>query len=135
MSSHTAFDAIEGHLRSEFTGAPLVFENEPWPQQETPSTFVLVEVFGDFYVQESIGAPGQNLWRETGQILMHVLVPNDTGSREARMVARELVGLFREVSVDGVHFGEMSIGAGEPGEEKSQYYRITASVDFWRDEY
>ena len=134
MSSDTSFTAIEAHLRTGFTAAPLVFENEAWPEPDTPAAFVVVEVFGDFYAQESIGAPGQNLWRETGTILMHVLVPNDTGTLTARTLARQLVGLFREVTVDGVHVGEMSIGAGEPGEEQSSYYRMTASVDFWRDD-
>lgn len=134
MSSAAVYDDIHDHLVANFTAAPLVFENEPWPEQDTPAAFVFIEIFGDFYAQESFGSPGQNLWRETGSINMHVIVPNDTGTRDARMLARQLVALFREVEVSGIRFRDMAIGAGEPGEEKSNYYRMTATVDFERDD-
>lgn len=132
MSSAAVYDAVHDHIVDGFTAAPLAFENEAWPDAATPAPFVYVEIFGDFYRQESIGAPGANLWRETGTILMHVMVPNDTGTREARLLARQLVALFREVEVSGIRFRDMSIGAGEPGEERANFYRMTASVNFER---
>lgn len=135
MSSPDVYDRLEAYLRAEWSATPLVFENEEWPLDEgEPAAFVYVEIFGNFYSQESVGDPGNNLWRETGTMQMHVLVPNATGTRSARTYAKALVALFREVEVDGVRFREMSIGAGEPGMPTGNYFPMTATVDWEFDE-
>ena len=135
MSSPDVFDRLETYLRTEWTDTPLVFENDEWPLDEgEPAAFVYVEIFGGFYGQESVGDPGNNLWRETGTLQMHVLVPNTTGTRAARAHAKALVNLFKEVEVEGVRFRDMSVGAGEPGRATGNYFPMTATVDWEFDE-
>lgn len=133
MASPVIFDAVQAHLAA-FTAAPLVYENDPWPDQDTPSPFVLVEVFGDYYAQESFGAPGANLWRESVTILAHVMVPNDTGSRAARVLARAFADLFREPDLPDYRVIDMSIGAGEAGDEEANYWRMTVRVGLEHDD-
>ncbi|HTV69805.1 MAG TPA: hypothetical protein VMF90_14820 [Rhizobiaceae bacterium] len=135
MASAEVYTAVHDHLEAGFTDAPLVFENEDAPLPDTPAALVKVEMFGDIYQQETIGAPGENLWRETGTILMRVLVPRGSGTIVARTHARKLVDLFREVEVDGIRFGVGSIAAGEPGESDGNYFVMEASVEFARDDY
>jgi len=134
MSSAIAFIALEDYLRAEWTTTPLVFENENFPLEDQPDAFVFVEVFGDYFAQESIGAPGNNLWREAGEIRAHVLVPNGTGSRVARGHAAEMAEFFREVEVQGIRFTQMSIGAGDAGKADGNYYRMTLAIDWERYE-
>lgn len=134
MSGFAAFASLEDYIRSYWQATPVVFENEGFPLSDEPSAFVFVEIFGDFLSQESFGTPGDNLWRETGEIRGHILVPNGTGSRQARQLASEFVGLFQEIEVEGVRFRDMSVGAGDPGEGDGNYWRMTTSVSWERDQ-
>ncbi|CAA2142748.1 hypothetical protein [Hyphomicrobium sp. ghe19] len=134
MSSFEAFDVIEQRLRALWTTTPLVFENEDWPNPDMASPFVFVEVFGDVLEQESIGggdARADNLWREEGQLLMHVLTPSGTGTGRSRQLAKSLADLFRGEDIGGVEFRHASIGASDPGKQDGQYFRMTTAI-FWR---
>jgi hypothetical protein len=137
MSSAEVFDVVSQHLTALWSATPLVFENEDWAKPDTPAPFVLVELFGDFFDQQSIGGGPQvtdNLWREGGVLLMHVMTPNNTGTREARVLAKQLVDLFRGQEIGGVVFRDATVGAGDKGEEDGNYFRMTASVTWQRDE-
>ena len=137
MASAEVYDVIEQRLTDQWSATPVVFENRSWPLADAPAAFVYVEVFGDYFDQESIGGGeglSANLWREGGQLLMHVMVPNDTGTSAARGFAKQLVDLFRGQDIDGVVFRNAAIGAGDPGKEDGNYYRMTASVTWQRDQ-
>jgi len=137
MSSAEVFDVIHNRLTTSWTTTTVVFENEDWPTPDTPAPFVFVEVFGDFFNQESIGGGdglNDNLWREGGQLLMHVMVPNGTGTSQARTYAKSLIDLFRGQEIGSVVFRDGAIGAGEKGEEDGNYFRMTASVSWQRDQ-
>lgn len=136
MASPEAYDGIHDYLVAQWAArTPMVFENEPSPVGDTPAAWVLVEIFGDFYDQASIGAAPvtSNLWREGGQVLMHVLTPNETGSRAGRVYAKQLLDLFRGQEIAGIRFRDASIGAGQRGEQDGNYYRMTATQDWERD--
>ncbi|TPJ60825.1 MULTISPECIES: hypothetical protein [unclassified Mesorhizobium] len=137
MSSPEAFDGIHDYLLAAWAGrTPMVFENEPSPIGDTPEAWVLVEIFGDFFDLASIGAEPvlANRWREGGQVLMHVLTPNETGSRAGRVYAKQLVDLFRGQEIAGIRFRDASIGAGERGTQDGNYYRMTATIDWELDQ-
>ncbi len=137
MSSAEVFDVIEQRLGAEWTTTPKVFENDEFEAPNEPAPFIFVEIFGDFFDQASIGGGegvDANLWRETGQLLMHVMTPNGTGSRDARVAAKALIDLFRGQEIGGVEFRDASIGAGEPGRVFANYYAMTASVSWQRDQ-
>jgi hypothetical protein len=128
MSSPKAFDDIVTRLKMEWTTTPLVFENMPYSLPATPSPFVYAEIFGDDYDVDSVGAPGQNMFKETGVAYLHVMVPNETGSRVARTYANSLLNLFREQQVGSIRTDRMSIGQGEPGRSFKNYWAMTASI-------
>ncbi|MDR7034495.1 hypothetical protein [Mesorhizobium sp. BE184] len=136
MSSPETFDIVVAQLGDNWTLTPVVFENEDYQLPDTPAPFVSVEIYGDFFDQASIGAGERddNLWREGGEIFLHVMTPNGTGSRQARQYAKQLVNLFRGQDIDGVRFLDASIGAGDPGRSFSNYYAMTATIGFERDE-
>ncbi|GAB5506681.1 MAG: hypothetical protein Rhirs2KO_18440 [Rhizobiaceae bacterium] len=135
MASDTAFNGIRAYLEANWSTTPLIFENEEWPS-DNPQHFVLVEVVGNFYDQASIGAEpvSGNLWREGGQVFLSVMTKRGTGSGTARTYAKQLVDLFRGNEEAGVRPRGMSIGAGEPGENDGNYFRMTAVIDWERDD-
>lgn len=135
MSSPAAFTALTDYVKANWTTTPVVLENEDWPLNEgDPAAFVYVEVFGNLYAQASVGDPGHNLWREDGTMQLHVFVPNSTGTLVARQHAYDLAQLFKETSVAGIVFEDLSLGAGEPGRQDGNYFPFSLSVDWRRDE-
>ncbi|MER9710172.1 hypothetical protein NKJ13_07870 [Mesorhizobium sp. M0174] len=136
MASPEAFDVVEQQIADRWNITPVVFENDDYQLPDVPTEFVYVEIYGDFYDQISLGAEPRedNLWREGGQVYLHLMTPNNTGSRRARVLAKQLVGLFRGQDIEGVTFRDASIGAGDPGRTFANYYAMTATVNFERDE-
>lgn len=137
MASAAAFDAVHDQLVALWTTTDLVFENEDWPTPDVPAAFVYVEVYGDFYDQASIGARTQadNLWREGGSVYLHVMTLKGIGSRDARVLAKQLADIFRGQEIGGVRFRNASIGAGEPATSPpGSYFAMTATIEFERDE-
>lgn len=136
MASPEAFDVVAERIGDLWNLTPVVFENEDYQLPDVPTDFLYIEVFGDFYDQASIGAGDRddNLWREGGQVYLHVMTPNNTGSRKAREIAKAAVDLFRGQDINGVHFRDASIGAGDPGRTFANYWAMTGTVNFERDE-
>lgn len=138
MASPTAFNTIHDYLVAQWgSTSPLVFENETFPKPNTPAPFLYVELFGSLYDQASLGGGDPvegNLWRETGHLYGHVLIPNGTGSLAGRQLCQQFLDLFRGHDIGTVNFTGGSIGAGMPGSEDGNYFRMTATLDWVRDE-
>lgn len=138
MSSPAAFQSIETRFRAEWAATtPIYFENEDPTLPGEPNHWLFVEVAGDLFEQASIGGGDEvtdNLWREDGQIVVHVMTLRGIGSLEARQLARQAVDIFRGLDIDGIRYRATSVGAGEPGEADGNYWRFTATIDFERDE-
>lgn len=145
MSSFITYDTIEQYLNAQWSAAcaaasldvtPLVYENMPFDLPNDPAHFVLVEIFGDTFDQESIGEEPRtsNLFREWGQLYLNVMTRNGIGTRLARKYATTLVALFQGLDIGTLTFREASIGAGEPGKKDGNYYRMTATIDWRRDQ-
>jgi hypothetical protein len=135
MSSPTAFDAFKGVLDTYAAGTgglPVRYENEfcqDLLDANTPA-WVYVEVYGDTYRQDTMGAPGANVWEEAGVTYLHVMVPSGEGSASARTYANTLMNLFREKPIEGLFMPEMSIGAGEPGRDFPNYWSLALTI-YW----
>jgi hypothetical protein len=145
MSSLTTYDTVEQYLPAQWATAcaaasvgvtPIIFENMPDELPDDPTHFVFVEIFGDFFDQASIGAETRdgNLWREVGQVYLHVMTRNGIGTRLARQYAGLLIDLFRGMEIGTVIFREASIGAGDPGKYRANYYSMLATINWQRDE-
>ncbi|MCV9997328.1 phage tail terminator-like protein [Pararhizobium sp. YC-54] len=135
MASPEAYDTIHDYLVAAWSATPLAFENDGFNVPIDPEPWVLVEIVGNFFEQESIGAETRdaNLWREGGQLYAHVMVPRGNGSRQARVFAAQIVDLFRGEDIGMLTFRDASIGAGEAGDVDGSYYRLTATIDWRRD--
>lgn len=134
MSAVSTFEAVKAYLIANWNDTPLVFENDKSQLPAQAAAFVYVEVFGNSFSQQSIGDPGRNVWRERGQIMLHIMTKRGAGSREARVLADNMAALFREAGPESFDITEMSLGAGEPGEGDGNYWRYSLVVPFERDD-
>ncbi|EHM01154.1 hypothetical protein HMPREF9946_02229 [Acetobacteraceae bacterium AT-5844] len=136
MSDVAFFDTIKDRIAELWAETPVHWPNEQFDEPEPPAPWLLVEMSGDVFGQASIGAGRRrdNLWREGGSLWLHIMVPVGTGEREARRLLREAVDLFVGQEVGDITFGDASIGMGQPGDENGLWHRLSASIDWTRDE-
>ncbi len=132
MATPEAFDAIKETLDFSWSETDIAYENDGFEPPDTQEPFVYVEVVGDVIEQDTFGDPGANEWVEEGAVYLHVMVPNGTGSRDARGIAKRLTDLFREVPIGTMHFERMSIGSGDPGRNFPNFWAMTASIGWYR---
>ncbi len=140
MSSDTIYTAVHDYLSLQWTSTPIAWENEaftpPIANDGSPMPFLIVEIEGTGYDQMSIGSGGSatELWRESGTVFGHVLVPAGTGSTVARQLATAFITLLRGLRLPpNVRFQSMSIGAGQTGSENGALWGMTAWADWIRD--
>ncbi len=132
MSSVEAYDAIYDHLAGSWSETALMFENDHLPEYDNQQSFVYVEIYGDLHEQDTFGDPGRNEWVEEGAAYVHVMVPDGTGSREARAMAGRLAVLFREVHIGTMIFPNITIGSGEPGRNFPNFFAMTVTITWSR---
>lgn len=136
MASPEAYTPIAAYLQAEWTATPIAFENDNFKPGKAVAAFVVAEIFGTFFNQASIGEGDRadNLWRENGMIYLHVCVPRGSGSLQARVYCRQLADLFRGQDLGNIRFRDISIGAAEVGDEDGNYFRMTTTIEWERDE-
>lgn len=137
MASYDVRVAIRAYIVANWPepAVPLVWENESFKTNEANGAWVYLEVYGREYFQSSIGSgsPGLERWVEEGTISAHVMVPLGTGATEASRIAQVLVRLLRGVKLpNDTEFGEAAVGAGDPGDERGKYWRLTATINWER---
>lgn len=96
-ASDLADSAIEAHLAAHWSAAPLFFENEPDMPGSDLEAWVYVENESFVTAQASVGAgaeAGGDLWRERGELTLHVLVPAGRGTKQGRVLRDQLAALF-----------------------------------------
>lgn len=120
---------------SGWTTCPIAYPNDNFELPNPPSPFVVFEISGDVYGQQSIGAVPQsaNRWDEAGRIWLHVMTPRATGNSAPRGAAKQLAKLFRGLTLlsNGLEFLDASIGEGQPGSEDGNWFRISVNIR-WR---
>ena len=139
MPAVEIYDAIVDLLAPSWSATSVVYENQTQPPASAEgahglSPWMLVEIEGRSMRQMTMGAGTKpdNLWEEQGTILFHIHVPAGSGSRDARVLADSLADLFQATEDIGrIQFHDMSVGAGEVGQDNGKWWSMTVTVD-WR---
>lgn len=135
MADDIIYNAIKTYVTANWTSCPIAWENEDFVRPEPLAPWILFEITGTYYQQESIGDSPQfaNRWDEAGVMFFHVFVPKGTGSALARQYAKAVANLFRGTLLisDSLEFMTASIGEGNISDEMAVYYRISVSIE-WR---
>lgn len=135
MSDDVIYNAIKTYVTANWTTCPIAWENEDFVRPEPPGPWILFDITGTYYQQESIGDSPQahNRWDEEGVMFFHVFVPKGTGSALARQYAKAVANLFRGTLLlsDSLEFMMASIGESASADDMSVYWRISMSIE-WR---
>ena len=126
------YDAIKAFLIANWTHT--LFQ---WPDEDTADfgedVVVKVELFANFYGQQSIGEPLQqnNRWDEDGTLWMFFVAPRGTSFTNVRGAAKAIANLFRGTTLIGgnLEFGDAAVGPA-PDQEGTAYL-LSVSVE-WR---
>lgn len=141
MNHAAATAAIKARLAAQWTTTAIAYANEPFAKPTAtvsgvaaPAPFVLLEVEWLDGEQMSIGAPGANLVRRRGEILLHVLVPEGTGTATAETHAGTLAGIFECQTFSGVRCHAAQPGVADARAEDGSYFGRSIAVPFEYDE-
>lgn len=103
MASGAVATAVEARLRAQWITTPIFIDNEFDQAPQPPAPHVVLEFPGGAAQQVSVGAPGNNRFRETGAFMVHVMVPSGDGPVLARTYADQIAVIFRAQSFSGVN--------------------------------
>lgn len=144
MATDIVYDAVQEYLKDNWTETTISWENErfaePVAENDVLLPFIAVEIEGDVWDQESIGAGEdrqENRWQESGTLIVHVFVPAGSGGRESRQISTRVANLFRGLNLDpDIEFRGIRIGTGarteDEGGSKGNYWGRTVAVEWIR---
>lgn len=137
MSSSHVAEKVRARLAANWSTTPIV--DDVWLLNDaSPPRGAFYWVAPDFWIggteeQITIGAPGNNVFREDGTFQIHVFGLAGNGDTKLREYAETIRAIFRGVNFDGVR----CYGADPPtvgyGHEDGRWLRATISVDYEYD--
>lgn len=95
MARQAVVDAVEAFLEHHWDAVPVYGENEAGETPADLSPFIVVQYPFVSSRQITVGAPGENLWRDEGAFRIVLHVERGSGVRQGRSWADELATLFR----------------------------------------
>jgi len=96
MPSKAVSDAVDTYLSDNFTTRPIFpFNGGNTEAPPDGGAFVQVQYPLSLEAQQSVGAPGQNWFREEGAIRFVITAKASSGKDEVMTLADELRGLMR----------------------------------------
>lgn len=135
MADDVIYGAIQDYVTANWSSYPIAWENAPFQRPPNAGPWILFEITGSMYDQQSIGASTQaaNRYDQAGVMFFHVHVKKGTGSKAARQVGKQMADLFRGTLLidENLEFMGMTIGEGNPADETGTYWRITVSIDWY----
>jgi len=117
MSSKSVRDAINNYLAANWIATPVLPLDNVMAQAPPLSTgpWLTLEFISIDEEQKSLGAPGQNIYRETGAITFHLFIASGDDINTALTLLDTLRDLFRGQSINGVVIESIGAPNTQPG--------------------
>lgn len=109
---------------------PVIGPNETGDADPAGGMFIAVEFPLANEDQMTIGAPGQNVWREEGVFRIIIAAERNSGLNQALSWADELAARFRGASFDGVQCWAVTSSQMDARNEESGWYRLAVAVGY-----
>lgn len=136
MSSAAVAAAVRARLEANWSATPIVADTWLRDDEAPPPAGTAVWLAPDFDVpaeeeQITIGAPGDNVFREAGIFQLHLFGLAGNGATRLRQLADQLRTLFRAQTFAGVR----CYGADPPeiGPGGGRWIRATVAVEYEHD--
>src|SRR4051812_19622856 len=111
MASSAVMTAVRTKLTAEFTRCPVIYPNEGGMVPSDNTAFLEVAYPVSFADANTIGAPGNALFREEGIIHFTLAIPIGMGVEPYATWIEELRTMFRRAHFSGVKTWESSPAA------------------------
>lgn len=133
MASQTVRDAVLARLQANWTATAIVEDDTVSQGPADGSAYVTVDYPVAREEQITIGAPGSNVFRETGAFRLVVVSPSGGGADQAFTLIDQLRVLFR-----GKQFAGVTTWAPAPGVQNKANYQagrfvVSAAVPYYFD--
>ncbi|HJE24919.1 MAG TPA: DUF4128 domain-containing protein [Methylorubrum populi] len=126
-------DAVEARLSANWKKCPVVGINLTGDVPNGPEPFVQVSYPVANGEQLTVGAPGENVYRETGAFRLVVNARRGKGVAEGLAWADELAALFRGQEFDGVQTFAPSSPAIDDRNDEGKYFVLSIAVPYQAD--
>lgn len=135
MARQAVCDAVETHLSTNWSRAPIFGENSEGSTPEDGTPFLVVQYPFVTSRQISIGVPGSNLWRDEGAFRIVIHVERGAGTRKGREWADEIAALFRGKDLDVLQTWAPTAPVTDDRNPASTYYVLSISCPYQHDYY
>lgn len=133
MAGRKVKAAIEARIRAGWTRCPLVTPNTKGTTPKDGSPYLEVSYPISRNRTISVGAPGNNVIRESGTMRLVLYVARGAGTEEGEIWLEELGALFLNKEFDGVRTWEPSTPVFDDRNDLANYYGLSSSVEYQAD--
>ena len=133
MASSAVSTAVEARVAAGWTRAPIVDPNKGDEVPSDNSAFLTITYPVADEQQISVGAPGSNVFRETGAFRFVLAVPSQTPLGTYLGWMDELRGLFRSASFAGVETWSAPPVTIDDRNDSGGYFNLSFSVPYQFD--
>lgn len=134
MAAQVVKDAFAGRLVQGVTDLPMPATNTSEAPKDGSAYMVL-----QFPVTNSepitVGAPGENIYRDTGVARVVINVPSGSGLAQAGAWADQICNLFRGATFEGVRCYAPSAGPEDDRNDNGVYYQQSVVIPYEFDHY
>lgn len=125
MSFATARRDLEKRMADNWATTEIAYDNVDFTTPEDQS-WVAFRIFEEDTNRINVGMPGHH--RVTGNIIIEINVPVNTGTHIARGYADDIAGIFREAQFNGITMREAKVtNAGIV----NGWYRVDVLIPFY----
>jgi hypothetical protein len=133
MASLAVDSAVRARITANWTHARLFEPNVDLEVPDDLSPYLVVEFPVGTEEQASLGAPGQNVFREEGGFVCTLAIVTGTSLADARGWMEELRALFRDQVFDGVTTWSADPIVDDGKTDDGAYYELSFAVPYRYD--
>lgn len=133
MASKTVMDAVAARLAANWTLSAIVDDDTTGQGPADGSPYVTIEYPVSVENQITVGAPGNNVFRETGAFRLKLVSPTGTGLSQPIAWVDQLRGIFRGKQFSGVTCYAPSPAVVDNSNYLPGKFVVSSSVPYYAD--
>lgn len=126
MSSLIPYDDAVALLEGANLGFPIAYPNLPF-KPPTTSLWLAFSMTSDSIDMIELNG---GAWQEEGVVQVLVIVPTATGSRQARLVAKQVSDIYRNLGPRNVVYYSGSIGESSQDVPNGNFWAMGVTVNY-----
>lgn len=134
MGYQGEFETLAGAFETGWNKAtPVAWSNLDFSPPSALSSWVRFSVLPGEAFHATAGAPGKNIIRHPGLIVVQVFVPFNSGSITAYDLADDVAGIFRNYHSGGIRCSAPWVTPVSPSAGEG-WFQVNVNIPFVRDE-